>query len=371
MFDVCIVTTIHGDFDNRVYQRQLNALADAGLKVCMVAPWDFSRRSRCDFDYVQTQMPQTRAARIRHSLRTYRAVRRVAAKAYIFHDPDFLPFGLRLHSVTGRPVIYDCHENIPEDIRYGKDWIPPLLRPVVSVGFRMIENFIVRRLGRAIVTVPHLERRYKALGADVQLVRNFPRFSVPQGFVCERAILYTGDLTRDYGVHNLVAIAREMKRRGVDAPLRIVDRFRDDEVMRQHVQQVITDENLNVEILRPVIAENMPNILAKGCIGLSPIPDLPNKVLAYPTKIFEYFMFGLAVIASDIAGTREVLDDGRLGILLPPDDTGRWVDEIEKLLTDEAYFRHYVDTAKAAVTDSYNWDKEEARLVNYVCRVTD
>ena len=104
-------------------------------------------------------------------------LRRVAAKAYIFHDPDFLPFGLRLHSVTGRPVIYDCHENIPEDIRYGKDWIPPLLRPVVSVGFRMIENFIVRRLGRAIVTVPHLERRYKALGADVQLVRNFPRFS--------------------------------------------------------------------------------------------------------------------------------------------------------------------------------------------------
>ena len=366
MYDVCIITTIHRDFDNRIYQRQANALIDAGLQVCIVAPWNFAKRSRTDFDFVETKPAANRMARVLHGLRTYRAVRGVDAAVYIFHDPDFLPFGWCLRRATRRPVIYDCHENIPEDIRYGKDWIPKLIRRPLSAIFRIFENAIVKRLGWALVVVPHQLRRFRCLGVNVQMVRNFSRFTVPDDFRRERAVLYTGDLTRDYGVFNLLEIAREMKRRKVAVALRIVDRFYNDEDMRRRIRGAVADEGLNVEFLDSVIAEDMPKILAKGCIGLSPIPDIPNKQIAYPTKIFEYFLFGLAVIASDIAGTREILENGKLGILLRPDDYTGWVDQIERLLADEAYFDLYVAAAHKAVAEKYNWDREEKDLVDYV-----
>ena len=370
MYDVCIVTTIHRDFDNRIYSRQANALIDAGLRVCIVAPWDFSNRSRTDFDYVQTAPVTRRAARIAHGFRTYCSARRVAARAYIFHDPDFLPFAWMLKKKTQRPVIYDCHENIPEDIRYGKDWVPRYLRPVASRLFSLLEDAIVNRLGWAIVVVPHQLRRFERLDARVQLVRNFSRLQVPNDIHLERAVLYTGDLTRDYGVCNLIGIAREMSRRKLGVPLRIVDRFYDDESARSQFRELIAREKLPIELLSSVLAEDMPRILVKGCIGLSPLPDLPNKRIAYPTKIFEYFAFGLVVIASDIAGTREILESGKLGILVRADDYVGWVDRIEKLLGDDGYFKRCAEEGKAAQKCKYNWEAESEALVAFVRRAS-
>lgn len=363
--DVCVITTIHPDFDKRVY-RQIVALADAGLDVCVIAPWDFSRRNRDDFAFLATVPPRSRPARLLHSLRTFQAARRIRARVYVFHDPDFLPFAPVLKALTGRPVVYDCHENLPEDIRYGKEWIPVALRAPVSHAYRAFENFIVSRLKTTIVTVPHLEKRFTALGADAVLVRNYPRFDVASDFVNDRAVLYTGSMSRDYGAANLLAIAAEMKRRGLTVPLRVVDLFHGDEEFRRAFIERIGSAELNIEILAPVPSDRMPEVLAKGCIGLSPIMDLPNKALALPTKIFEYFKFGLVVISSDVEGSRIATEDGSLGILLPHDDHQRWVDAIERLLTDTAYYEGLRTAAKAAAEDRFNWTAEQKKLVSYI-----
>ena len=163
--DVCIITTIHRDFDNRIYQRQLAALADDGVSVCIIAPWDFSNRKRSDFHFIRTPMPKSRPSRILHGYHTYRSACTVRAKMYIFHDPDFLIFGAALKWRTGKTVVYDCHENIPEDILDGKDWIPRFLRLPVSRAFRLVENTVVKYLGATIVVVPHLATRFGKLGA--------------------------------------------------------------------------------------------------------------------------------------------------------------------------------------------------------------
>lgn len=362
--DVCVITTIHQDFDNRIYHRQINSLLDAGLSVCVVAPWDFSKRTRSDFSFVELPKPRGRAARVTHGWRTYRAARGVNARAYIFHDNDFLPWAWKLRRATGRPVVYDAHENIPEDILY-KDWIPRFLRTPLSLAFRMIEEAIVASLKETIVAVSSLERRFRQVGARAVLVRNFSKFRVPAGFARERAILYTGEVSPDYGVYHLVEIAREMKRRGIDVPLRIVDRFREQVHIRDFVERAAREDGLRIEILDSVPAEHMPQILAKGCIGLSPLPDLPNKRLALPTKIFEYFAFGLPVVASDIEGTRQIMADDDLGFLLPADDYQGWVSAIQKLLDDPQLYAEYQRRGWHAVGNTFTWEAEERRLIEY------
>lgn len=367
-YDVCIITTIHPSFDKRVY-RQLCALADDGLKVCIVAPWDFSERDREDYAFVATSPPASRPARAMHAWRTFRVARKVPAAVYIFHDPDFLPFALPLKRLSRTPVVYDCHENIPEDILYGKDWIPRPVRVPLSAVFRAFENFVVRRLGRAIVTVPHLERRFSALGVDAVQVRNYPRLTVPPGFRNERAVLYTGTVSRDYGAENLLGIAAEMKRRKLDTPFRVVDLFHGELEFRQTFLDRIATEDLPIEILPPVASDRMAELLARGCIGLSPIMDTPNKALALPTKIFEYYKFGLVVITSDVDGSRIATEDGRLGLLVAHDKPDAWTDAIERLLKDQALFDTYRDAGLEAAETRFNWNSEAGRLTAFVEKV--
>lgn len=365
-FDVCIITTIHGDYDNRIYQRQLDALVGDGMKVCMVAPWDFSTRRRQDFGYVRLRPAGSRLSRPRHGLRTMKAALSVDARVYIFHDAEFLPYAAELKRRSGAVVIYDCHENIPEDIRHGKDWIPKPLRPPISVSFRMVEETVARYLGRVIVVVPHQYRRFSRLGIKVSLVRNLPNFEAPENFEREEAVLYTGSLSRDYGFYLLLEIGREMKRRGIKVPLRIVDRFYKSEHLRAEMVEAIEKEGLHIEFIKPCRAEDMPKLLAKGSIGISPLLDTPNKALAYPTKVFEYFAYGLVTIASDIEGTREILEPGDVGILVPARDIKAWVDKIEVVLNDQDVAAGYRKRARDAYLDHFNWAKERKVLVNFV-----
>lgn len=364
-YDACVITTIHKDFDKRVF-RQICALVDAGLKVCVIAPWDFAHRPRGDFDFIQLDYPKSRLRRPFHGWRVYRAAKSVTAAVYIFHDPDFLPYATALQRFGSKTVVYDAHENVPEDIQYGKAWIPSTLRRPISGLFRIVENILTKRLGFCIAAVESIQRRFSALGVKTVMVRNFPRLAVPDGFTNERGVLYTGGLTADYGAHTILDIAAELKRRGVDIPFRVVDVFYGDDEYRNWFLSQIWDRKLGIELLAPVPAHKMPDILGRGSIGLSPITNLPNKALALPTKIFEYYQFGLVVISSDVAGSRFATGDGKYGILVPHDDPAQWADRIELLLKETSYFEQYQTAGRLAVEREFNWEQEERKLVAFV-----
>lgn len=365
LYDVCVITTIHGDFDKRVY-RQICAFADAGLSVCVVAPWDFSKRRRFDYDFVQMDYPKSRFSRLLHTIGTYRAAKKVDAGVYVFHDSDFLPVSVLLKKAASRPVVYDAHENMPENILFGKEWIPAVLRRPLSAAYRRFENHTVSRLGTTIVAVDHLKRRFSALGVDAVLVRNFSRLQRPSNFSNDRAVLYTGSVMRAYGSDILLEISREMVRRGLKTPLRIVDRFLGDEKYRQWFLDETRKGCDNIEMIPSVSAEKMGDVLSLGCIGLCTGIDIPIHALALPTKIFEYYEFGLVVVSIDVEGTRVATDDGRLGVLVPQDDPGAWVDAIERLLTDKAYYDRFRNAALAAAETQFSWKFEAERMVEYV-----
>jgi glycosyltransferase involved in cell wall biosynthesis len=74
------------------------------------------------------------------------------------------------------------------------------------------------------------------------------------------------------------------------------------------------------------------------------IPELLGQadLFALSTTIAEGFGIvlaealaaGLPVLASDVPACREVLDDGRAGLLLPPADPAAWARALEPLLHD-------------------------------------
>lgn len=73
-----------------------------------------------------------------------------------------------------------------------------------------------------------------------------------------------------------------------------------------------------------------------------------------PNVIREAMAVGTPVIASDIAGIHEALDDGKCGLLVPPRDVNALANAIEKLLGDASLRRVFADRARSRAEEKFD-----------------
>lgn len=363
--DVCVITTIHPPFNARIYTRELLALVEAGYSSALVAPWSMTPESDPRIFWVPLRSPKRRSERILHGWRTFRAASKVHAKAYHFHDLDFLPWALLLKWQKKVPVVYDCHENYPEEVRHNKLWIPRALRPVASGITRLFENFSVKQLKHVIVPVPSLQQRFGEFsGMRIQQVRNLARWNARKDLQHEKALIFTGGLLVSYGAQGLLEIMRELKRRGRSYPLIVVDRF-ESEALREEFRVAIEIESLPISIVPKVNPSEMDRLLSRAWIGLATEMDTPDRRLSLPTKLFEYMAMGLPVVASGIPHSREVVEASGNGIVVPPADWMCFTDAVERLWEDAAFRDQCRESGFKAVEGEFSWVHEQKRLVAY------
>jgi len=362
--DVCVITTIHQPWDARIYDRGAVTLAEAGMRVRLIAPWPAPESPTPGIELVSLEPAVSRTARLLHSGRTFRAALASPARVYVFHDLDFLPFALLLHVLTGRPVVYDCHENYPEEVRFQKDWIPRPLRRPAAWAVRLAEGGIANRLGNVIAAAPSVRDRLRRFVADPVLIRNLARIAVRRDAVPGVNLLCIGSITLSYGSAVLLAIGRELRVRGIDAELVITEKF-GDESIREEFLRCVHAESLPVRILPRVPASRIGEVLAEGFVGLAVEQDYPAKRLAVPTKLFEYMSHGLPAIASDLPGTRAILDQVPGSVLVSPDSASAYVDAFLRLRADAAEYARAREAAFRAAESTFAWEPEAARLVQY------
>ncbi|HXV87317.1 MAG TPA: glycosyltransferase family 4 protein, partial [Gemmatimonadales bacterium] len=81
-----------------------------------------------------------------------------------------------------------------------------------------------------------------------------------------------------------------------------------------------------------------------------------------PNVIREAMALGTPVIASDVAGIPEALDDGRCGVLVPPRDVGALAGAIGQLLDDPVRRRSLASRARTRTEDQFDMWRNGARL---------
>jgi glycosyltransferase involved in cell wall biosynthesis len=117
------------------------------------------------------------------------------------------------------------------------------------------------------------------------------------------------------------------------------------------------------EMLGAVPHERVPRLLGEADIGLAPYsPDAP----AYfsPLKLFEYLAAGLAVVAADIPGVRDVT--GSEGaVLIPPGDASALARAVAMLTADHAE-RARLGAAARALAAEHTWQRRAQRIVEVV-----
>ena len=71
-------------------------------------------------------------------------------------------------------------------------------------------------------------------------------------------------------------------------------------------------------------------------------------------SVLEAMASGIPVVATAVGGTPELLDHGRCGILVPPDDAAALADALSRLLQDPAGRHALTSAARQRVLDRYS-----------------
>lgn len=112
MPSVCILSSVHIALDNRVFYREARSLKKAGYDVTLIA---IHPREEIIDGVCIIGLPRIpRWQRPRLWIQILQLARKLDVDIYHFHDPELLFVTPWLRLFTGKPTIYDIHENYPD-----------------------------------------------------------------------------------------------------------------------------------------------------------------------------------------------------------------------------------------------------------------
>jgi glycosyltransferase involved in cell wall biosynthesis len=355
---VCHITTVHPIDDHRILYKECLTLRAAGYDVTLIAPHQK--------DAVLERIPVVALRGPAHGrlrrmtqrpLAAYRAAVAVDADLYHFHDPDFLPYGVRL-ARAGKRVVYDAHEDLPLQVR-SKEWIPAGARPAAARAFARLEAACVGRLDAVVVANPWTRERLGRHQSRIVRVANFPRLGEIGPAAAwddrSRAACYVGGITRLRGVGELIdAMAHaeeELLLAGAISPPEL----------RAELERSPGWER--VRYVGRVGREQVAQLLAEAKVGVVPLKPTAHYQQIYPVKLFEYLAAGLPVVATEVPTWRQILETHDCGVTVPFGDPRHLAEAIRGLLDDDDRARAMGKRARLAAEERFSWETEAAVLV--------
>ncbi len=213
------------------------------------------------------------------------------------HDPELLPAAM-FRALLGRASLFDLHEDLPAQLRH-KDWLPPWLRgPVSWLSLRAL------RLAERMMSITLAESGYLRLFARPHpVIENYlssPDLPAPVPASPEPFLAYVGDITRQRGAFLAIEAAA-----GAGCALVMIGRIAPAELEEDLLARAAED-GVDLTLTGPLPHSEAMARIGPALAGLSPLLDVPNYHDSLPTKVLEYLALGMAVVASDLPGTRAV-----------------------------------------------------------------
>ena len=366
---VSILTSVHPCFDVRIFEKQARSLSQAGYEVTLVGIADFEERTVDGIRVLGLPQPSTRALRPLNWWRILRIALRERADLYHFHDPELLPVGGLIGKLTGRPIVYDVHENYPEDI-LTKEWVPSALRGVLSLLFRVFEDNAVRFVDGVVVVNEHLAERFKGK-SRVATVFNYSRLDSAANAEHSREgaehqpvryFIYAGRISDDRGLHECAQALGRLEESDVE--LHCAGRM--GHVGEEGFRELLEGQrpHSRFKYLGLLPHEAIPPLLQDALAGLLCFRPTPNNVLGTPNKLFEYMSSALPVIASDFPFIRQVVLEADCGILVQAEDVEEIASAMERILRDPENAARMGRNGLQAIKERYNWQREEKKLLS-------
>lgn len=356
------LTTVHPPFDTRIFHKQAKTLVEAGYKVTLIAQHEQDEI----VDRVKIlalPKPRNRFTRIFGlTWRAFRLAWKQRADVYHFHDPELLLVGILLKLFTKGKVIYDVHEDVPQQI-LTKYWIPTLFRRSLAFLLNIMEKLAARFLDAVVVATEGIAEKFSKHNPIV--IHNYPDLAMLPTVQSasaggnERVLIYVGGISRLRGAIEMVD-ALECLSNIDKLRLDLIGRFEpaclEAELRKAQGYQ-------HVRFLGWLSPEKVYERLAQADIGLVCLHPEPRYSVALPVKLFEYMAAGLPVVASNFPLWEDIVQGNRCGITVDPLDPREIAEAIEHLLKTPKLRKEMGENGRKAVEEKYNWGAEEKKLL--------
>lgn len=373
------VTTVHQPLDTRIYYKEVLALAHSGYDVRLATTVETAER-RDGVSFIP--LGSREGSRLRRIFRDMRALRTILSHRDAIvhiHDPELLIVAA-LPALFGARIVYDVHEFYVERIG-ASQWLPPFLRRAAAGIYDLIERAVLPRCAGIVVVSEQMAPRYARMlpSERIALVRNFPNIDAAE---IERARRAPHPLDgRPYAIHTggasglrafdvLVEAAEELRARASELTivnLGAQDLSDYDESTRRHLLE--RARRADVHMLGSVSYQESQRWLAHATIGYLPLSDTENNRRGMPNKLFEYALFGLPIVATDIGRIAEILRESGAGLLVPLTDGKAHGEALARLHRDLAFHRTVAAASKAS-SQRYSFAGEFAQLRDLYARIS-
>lgn len=347
------LTSVHSPTDVRIFHKECKSLAALGYDVTLVAPGADSLAID-GVRVVGTPLPANRRDRVLNvTRRVYRIGLELDADLYHFHDPELMPAGvlLRLH---GKKVVYDIHEEVANDI-LDKDWIAPLLRPMVSRCVGLFERVCSFFYNGIVITRPSLfkgfDRRKTVLVHNYPIIGELgPASDAP--YPAQSTIAaYVGGGTPERGIREMV-LALGLLPAAVDLTLHFAGTI----TPSAYLDELKTLPGWQrVRYLGWQNRDQVAKLLSSARFGIVTFLPIANHMNSEPTKLFEYMSAKLPVVASNIPHWESLVRQNGYGVLADPTNPQSIATAILEVLRNPVEAEAMGIRGYNAVMSQYNW----------------
>ena len=296
-------------------------------------------------------------ARITLSLRSYLQAKRLLAEEQFdlihLHEPMMpaLPLTVLRHSNATNIGTFHAFRVTPLTYFYGK----PILQPF----FRKLHGHIA-------VSGPARDFVGEYFPADYRIIPNgidYPRFYTRQAgrplFEDERpTVLFVGRLEKRKGLKFLLRAWPKVLERVPEARLVVVGRGRPLEGYKRFAARQGWSPS-DVVFAGYVAAEDLPSYYQSCDVFCAPNTGQES----FGIVLLEAMAAGAPIVASDIAGYREVLANGVEGLLVEPRNAGAIADSLCRLLSNPE-MRASMRRAGQAKAQRYDWPRVVSQVLD-------
>jgi len=356
---VAHLTSAHPSGDTRIFVKECRSLARAGYRVSLIAT-NAVKETKDGVSIIGVPFNGGRIKRMLFaSQAVYKKALEVNADIYHFHDPELLPYGVKL-AQQGKIVFYDSHEDLPRQVMT-KHYIPKWLRPWVSRITEKRENNSARQLAGVIAATPIIRERFEKIGIKCVDVCNYPSLEdmpIPVPFSQkEKVACYIGSITEVRGIREKINAMN-----GADFTLHIAGAFSPSELETEMRNQPGWH---HVQYHGFADRKGVRKLLDQSMVGLVTLRPVKSFSEALPVKMFEYMAAGIPVIATDIPLWKSIIDDAQCGVTVNVFDEDQLRSTIEQLLHDPNRAEQLGKNGRKAVEEKYNWSIEEKKLLAF------
>lgn len=364
MMKICHITSVHSKNDTRVFIKECQSLSKAGHEVFYIVP-NVEDNIENGVKIIGVDSSVTgQINRIRKTTKkVFTKAIEMDADVYHFHDPELMPIGLKLKA-KGKKVIYDVHEDVPEQV-LSKQWIPKPLRKSISVLVKRYEKYASKKFDAVVAATPTIANRFKSYNPNTITVHNYPLLDelvAPERNMdsSNPSALYIGGIYLLRGIKEMI-LAVEGLNRNKDCNLTLAGAF-----APAHLEQEIREMDgwKFVDYRGFLNRDEVREVLSQAHMGLVLLHPEPRFVVSLPIKLFEYMSAGIPVIASNFPLWKEIVEENQCGLCVDPLNIDEIKEAMRWILDHPAEAKAMGENGRKAIEEKYNWESESEKLIS-------